>query len=147
MEVAISRMTHLEDKIIKSCPSELSIYGQAHLELAKNQNKILYTKESLSKFSISFHLSGDITGLIKCELEESFNTQDTSYLESLFSESMNIVIGNILTNLGKNFDIRALISHPQKNTYTNNPHKKSIWINYIFTSFGSEQRCRLYFQI
>lgn len=118
----------LNESIHYSYPEELSVYGQAVLK-RKSALEVFKEKdfESEGKFNISFSLSGELSGNIVCQFdkdEENFENQ------SLFTESMNILLGQLFTRLEDTTGLMNMISAPKN---LNHSHS-------FFQSLGSSPR-------
>ena len=115
IESRISRSSLL-DVFQSSLPLELNIYNQAHLEietpLLENHKS---SQKSNKEIGVSFQLSGDLQGKIYCFLDitnKRFLAQEGPFFNSLFIESLNILTGQMVTNLENRHDVNTTISNP-----------------------------------
>ena len=99
----------LQDSMIE----EINIYNQAHLhqscplvESHKPHNK---TKNEIA---LQFSIQGEFEGKAVCLLD-TYEKQ-TTHIKPLFKESMNILLGDILTQLERKHDIFSLIDTPKE---------------------------------
>jgi len=112
-----SRENNLMEKIHLSFSPALSIYNQAVLERSKpiqlfNNLEI----DENGKVNILFKLEGELTGHIICSfsIEDKVITQDQLFhYQSIFTESMNILLGKFLTQLEEETGLMSLISSPR----------------------------------
>ena len=142
-----------------SFDQRLNIYDQAALH--KNRSKVLVPidhKKEKNEIAVGFSLDGELKGNITCLLnldERKLGQANQNSTYSLFTECMNILLGNFLTNLEDTEDIMATISSPrffgtsdQLPDYLgyNNTNKYHFEVNYKLASRGREFDCRIYFQ-
>lgn len=104
------------DLIQLSIPSELNIYNQAHLEIDTPVTLVskFHTK-TLHEIGVSFTLDGEIKGNVICLLDtfdHEIKDSDSAFFNSLFIESMNILIGQLVTNMEDNFNLQSMLSTP-----------------------------------
>lgn len=76
--------------IEQSCPQNIDIYGEAVLTKSNFDHTAPISINRKTK--IFFPIEGELSGFAVCETSSQIN-------KSLFSESMNILLGQILTNL------------------------------------------------
>lgn len=96
---------------------ELNIYNQAYIILErpvlKSRTFHMPTKHEIP---LIFKVSGDLSGYISCCMdleEEKENTPNINFIQSLYIESMNIVLGKLLTNLDFQSDMLCTLQEPE----------------------------------
>lgn len=145
------------DVLQASMLPELNIYNQAQLEidtpLIKAQN---VHPKTTHEVGVKLKLEGDLSGEVFC-LIDTYNKDvaqtEGQFFKTLFIESMNILMGQVLTLLENEHDISCLVSHPefldrdsklelsiQRDTTTMN-------VGYKFISIHNEFDCRILFNI
>ena len=69
---------------------------------------------------IRFNLEGELQGQVTCLIDHyNKNPESSKQLNSLFIESMNILLGKVVTNLENEYEISSLISAPiQQETFS-----------------------------
>ncbi len=88
--------------ISSSSPSNINVYGQAVLKLAAESPQ----KQQISNInSILFPIKGELCGFVVCETSKQVDF-------SLFVESMNILLGQLLTNLETESDLFCELEPP-----------------------------------
>lgn len=107
----------LVELIQSSLPNELNIYNQAHLEIDTPAvlAKTVHPKTT-NEIGVNLNLTGEITGSITCLLDtfdKDISETETLFFKSLFIESINIFIGQLITSLDNNYNIQAMISTPE----------------------------------
>lgn len=136
MRTSLTNTSDLALKISDSFPKELNVYSQAHLELTKTDTV------NSKLMSTSFQLSGMIQGHANCYLAGKLIAQtNDSYLQSLFTESMNILVGRVLTNLESKFALNITMSSPINDTNISHIRGGALSKKYIFTAFQQELEC------
>lgn len=91
--------------------TDIDIYNQAMLKRAAPL--IEFTEhEYNNEHSILFQLKGEVEGQIICSINLNDDT-GSGHLQSLFTESMNILLGKFLTELESNIGLMSVISHPE----------------------------------
>ena len=101
--------------------SDIDIYNQAVLKRTKPLNEFtghLYNDD----LSILFKLKGEVEGQIICSIE-LHKDASSGHLQSLFTESMNILLGKFLTELEDSIGLMSIISHPE---VINKPRRDSL---------------------
>jgi chemotaxis protein CheY-P-specific phosphatase CheC len=91
-------------------PEKVSIYSEGILR----KSDIQFNAEK--SYHILFKIQGELNGIIVCsfDVSELTNTNyNFSHINALFSESMNILLGNFLTNLEEKTTIMGHLSHPE----------------------------------
>src|SRR5690606_22785793 len=91
---------------------ELNIYNQAHLAQKRIHAQALDFGQKNGELGIAFSLEGDLEGFILCLLKTD-GIQDLRPIQSIFTESMNILLGKFLTDLEDETNLMALITHPR----------------------------------
>tara|TARA_Y100000768_G_scaffold375852_1_gene347148 strand:+ start:15790 stop:16284 length:495 start_codon:yes stop_codon:yes gene_type:complete len=96
--------------------SELDIYHQAFLEQSSpfilSQN--LHSKTT-NEMGVRFHLVGEIKGEVICLLDlydKKTKTASANFLKALFVESMNILLGQMMTQVQSKAKKKLILSHP-----------------------------------
>jgi hypothetical protein len=84
-------------------PNDIDIYGQAVLK--KSNVQVQQLLSSPYKSRVIFPINGELTGFIVCETSMKINF-------SLFVESMNILLGQIITNLESESDLLLRLEPP-----------------------------------
>lgn len=99
-----------------SCmPKELNVYNQAELlKTSAKYNSINFNQEK-GEIGIVFHLEGDLDGFILCllKIDNPYTTSKNQHIKSLFTESMNILLGRFLTELEDETNLMSLITYPR----------------------------------
>jgi len=94
----------------KYIPETVSIYNEVILKKSATQ----YNAQK--SYHILFKVQGELNGMIVCSFDVS-ELSSTNYhfaqVNALFSESMNILLGNFLTNLEDKTTIMMHLSHPE----------------------------------
>lgn len=96
---------------------EMQIYSQATLKRVKPLSQIGQIKRNENnEISILFNLKGELDGKIICSVDLSdheINRNTIMTFQSLFSESMNILLGQFLTDLESQTGLMSIIDHPE----------------------------------
>lgn len=97
----------------QSFEPEVNIYNQAVLRRVAplNRKAQLFQKEK-DTIVILFRLSGEIEGQIVCSLKVK-SEKNIDSIRSLFTESMNILLGKFLTQLEDETGFMSIISIPE----------------------------------
>ncbi len=143
----------LSDYIHSCFIPELNIYNQAFLLLDYPLLKTSKVHQN-TKFEIpiTFFISGEYEGTCFCLLDtynKDLSIQNQTLLNSLFAESMNILLGKMITKLDNDFNISTLISAPSKreikiNDLENLQHAGSTFsIGYKLMFMNEEFDCRI----
>jgi hypothetical protein len=97
---------------------EVNIYNQAYLQLSRPlvQTSIIHPQ---TKYEIGtyFDIQGELTGKIYCFVDsygKNLTSDEMKRFTSLFSESMNILLGQTMTNLDSQSNLFTNISTPKK---------------------------------
>lgn len=162
MNLTISKNGHQQfldilESLYQSTVEEINIYNQAYLQLDRpliRANQIhIPTKYELP---VSFKLSGAINGSIVCLLDtykKVINQEEQSSFQSLYIESMNILLGKICTKFDDNYNLGLEISAPQilnPDEITKLIHYGSsdkLNMGYTFISNFQEFDCRIIYLI
>ena len=132
---------------------ELNIYNQAHLSQKQINSQSIDFRQQKGELAIAFNLEGDLEGFILCSLKTE-NAQDLRAIQSIFTESMNILLGKFLTDLEDETNLMALITHPRLVTKQHldemakmSLNKKHIQFeaNYDLMTTMQELPCRILF--
>ena len=101
----------------KSLNPEINIYNQAQLELERPMIRASRIhKKTNNEIGAIFQLNGELKGQVICLVdlyEKDIQQQKYPYFQSLFIESMNIFLGQLLTNLENETDIMTVLSAPK----------------------------------
>lgn len=96
--------------------ADIDIYNQASLKRIQSLNE--YTDHQYNDdLSIIFQLKGEVEGQIICSIKLN-KDKDSIHLKSLFTESMNILLGKFLTDLEEKIGLMSVISVPELITRT-----------------------------
>lgn len=120
----------------KSLTPEINIYNQAQLELERPMIRASRIhKKTNNEIGALFRLDGELKGQVICLVDlydKSIPAHKYAFFQSLFVESMNIFLGQLLTNLENETDIMTVLSAP-----------KIIGRNDQFQNIKDEQDLRL----
>ena len=97
---------------------EINIYNQAYLELDRPLTVMSHPfhKKTTKEIGVSFQLDGEIKGDIYCFLDmydKNISPGEINFFKSLFVESMNILVGKMLTDIEEKFHQLAKLASPQ----------------------------------
>jgi chemotaxis protein CheY-P-specific phosphatase CheC len=150
-----SKKSNLMEKIHLSFSPALSIYNQAVLERSKPIQ--LFSKleiETEGRVNILFKLEGELAGHIICSflIENKEITKDQLFqYQSIFTESMNILLGKFLTQLEDVSGLMSLISSPKllsNNKFINEindfPHTTKLKTQYQLLTMKNSFDCTIY---
>lgn len=146
----------LQDAIIP----EMNIYNQAYLEIERPLVEAASVHPKTShEIGVSFKVEGQISGKIYCLLD-TFNKEikpkESQFFQLLFVESMNILIGRMLTNIEKEHGLMAILSNPTLSPCNDeqefavdgkSTHTKTMAVGYKLIALFNEFDCRLIFEI
>lgn len=139
---------------------EINIYNQSYLEIDTPliSTSIIHAKTQ-NEIGVEFNLEGQITGTVYCYLD-TFNKiiddKEKNFFQLLFVESMNILIGRMLTNIEENDHLISILSNPK---FLNLKDQKEIQVqrgsmNHEVLSVGykliatmNEYDCRILFDL
>lgn len=116
LELNKLNISKLNKKLSEAVPQEINIYNQAYLiaHTPLIETQVFHTKTS-NEIALSFEVSGDLNGYILCYLDldpDERTNGNFHFFQSLYIESMNIVLGKFLTNLERDSDLLAAINFP-----------------------------------
>lgn len=141
------------EKLQAAVVPELNIYNQAHLEL---ETPLIKTNQIHAKTQhetgIIFHIDGELRGKFVCLMDLYNKTENEDCAISLFNESMNILVGKILTSLEIHSDIMSVITRYKRigktDQITLQMEEKSeliqLSLGYKLISGLQEYTCRIY---
>lgn len=112
-----TREHFLMEGIQKSIIPEMNIYNQAHLEIDRPLVKASRIhKKTNNEIGVLFNIEGELKGKVVCLVdlyEKQIDSNKINHFQSLFNESMNILIGQLLTSLEEETDIMSVITEPK----------------------------------
>lgn len=121
-EYKIFNPTHrynlLKSKLQNLFPETISIYQRAYL----SKESVTITKQLAPvefedmHFKIGFGVTGEIKGFVICDAdlsEFSQNEKRLNFVQGLFVESMNILLGKILTDIEDALNILCYLTPPK----------------------------------
>ena len=105
-------------EVMRDCaPEDLVIYGQAYLELTRPFMESSTRKpQTIHEVGVQFNIDGDVSGNVFCLVDlykKKPAVSEYQYFQSLFVESMNILIGRLLTEASEKHQLKAQISSPK----------------------------------
>jgi chemotaxis protein CheY-P-specific phosphatase CheC len=108
----------ISKKVLSQCMAvDLNIYNQAHLTRIESPKLInALPIKSNNEIAITFNLEGELKGSIVClvNLENSdIDIKNAMRIQSLITESMNILLGQFLTNLEEETGLMSILSNPK----------------------------------
>lgn len=113
----LNQQTEIIEALNGSLVEEINIYHQAYISL---ERPIIVSKNihQITKYerSVYFNIRGDIEGNVICLLDmynKTVHDRDKALFHSLYIESMNILLGKILTNLENYYYYTAMLDSPQ----------------------------------
>ncbi len=134
---------------------ELNIYNQAFLEL--NQPLVknsVFHKKTKYEIPVVMSVSGDLDGQIICLLDvynKNVKESEQDFFKSLYIESMNILIGKMMTDLEIKYAITGIMSAPRvpKDNFLDlvNMKASSLSMGYKLISNSVEYDCRIIFNL
>lgn len=148
----------IQDALQASSVNELNIYNQAFLQLDRPllRNSVQHPNTQF-EYPVVFRIDGDFSGTIVCLLDgynKNLSNEEEKIFKSLYTESMNILLGQMMTNLENHHELTAIISNPQIPTMelTKDLLEKSFGIEnltmgYKLISNLREFDCRIIFNI
>ena len=141
-----SRQVHLSvgliDSLNRCLIEELNIYNHAFLQLDRPliKSSFIHPKTRYEILLDSYN--------------KHINEKEKDFFNSLYTESMNILLGKIFTNLENNFNLSATISSPhaynekEMSSLLESHFKTELFsVGYKLISNGQEFDCRLIFNI
>ena len=115
---------YLMEGIQKSVPPELNIYNQAHLEIDRPLLKASRIhKKTNNEIGVTFNIEGELKGQVVCLVdlyEKKLAPAKMGHFQSLFNESMNILLGQLLTTLEEETGLMSVITSPRIVTRSEN---------------------------
>lgn len=106
----------LIDQINQSLVPELNIYHQAYLILERPiVESFAIHKVTKYELPITFQIQGHIKATVICLLDtykKNIISQESSLFQSLYIESMNILLGKTITHLEEKFYYSSILSSP-----------------------------------
>lgn len=155
----VSRRNYPNDLITlinDSFSDEINIYNQAILVRSSALRKTTFVEKKASELGVTFLLSGEIKGAIACTiglLDKELPQNEYIFFQSLFMETMNILMGNLLTNIEKNSDLMAVCGSPKllktsdqlPDIFSNSKGSASIvQIEYTLKTLRDEYTCNIF---
>ncbi|MAZ48709.1 MAG: hypothetical protein CME65_09100 [Halobacteriovoraceae bacterium] len=144
---------HLQSQLAQAVPGEVSIYNQAyliaHTPLIRTH---VFHPKTKNELAISFELNGDLEGYFVCYLDmepDEMTGGNFHFFQSLYIESMNIVLGKFLTNFERETDFMSTISFPDiqpqkiENIEANASSFEKYCCSYKLVSKLKEYDCRI----
>lgn len=117
--IELKKSESLERILNDSIVPEINIYNQAYLMLNTPLVETEVFHASTSKeIPLSFELQGEIRGRVICFLNmdrKSIPENKFHFFQSLYIESMNIVLGQFLTNIEKKTNYLVTLTNPELN--------------------------------
>lgn len=131
-----TREHFLMEGIQKSIVPEMNIYNQAHLEMERPLVKASRIhKKTNNEIGVIFDIEGELKGKIVCLVDlydKKISTQDLARFQSLFTESMNIMLGQMLTSLEDETELMCVLTSP-----------KVITRNETFDNYGKDSELKM----
>ncbi len=154
-------LTRRFDKLL---PEQLSLYQRASLRKLTVEVLEAFSPGSFHQSSmvIGFGMTGELEGFVLCEASlDEFITSEGKYrfVQGLFVESMNILLGKILTQIENTFDLMCymtppkVLNHDSNNTMLlkeiENFQKDSLILKATYTIQVDESAipCNIFFEI
>lgn len=108
-----SLKNHFVHQLHMAFTSGIDIYNQAVLKRTSPlDNNPKFHIRNNNELIILFQLKGEIEGQIVCSMELN-STKNISSIRSLFTESMNILLGKFLTEIEDETGYMSVISTPE----------------------------------
>ncbi|MEX0797852.1 MAG: hypothetical protein WD025_00305 [Bacteriovoracaceae bacterium] len=112
-----TREHFLMEGIQNSIAPELNIYNQAHLEIDRPLVKASRIhKKTNNEIGVIFNVEGELKGKIICLVdlyEKKLDSEKMRHFQSLFTESMNILAGQLLTSFEEETGLMSVITQPK----------------------------------
>lgn len=136
--------------------SEMSIYDQAHLIRGSALKKVYVIEKSSTEIGVIFKLEGELKGSVVCTLDlcnKEIAPSQVIFFQSLFMESMNILLGSFLTNLEELSNIMSVIASPKflkatdqiPGEIADNISTTNVWqLNYRLLALNDQFDCKVY---
>lgn len=139
-----------------SLPREVNIYNQAFLILDRPIVKAQRIHQPTDhEIVLQFIVTGELEGSFTCLLDtykKDITSAEKNTFLSLYTESMNILLGRFLSNLDDEFDILSALSAPSnlsKERYTQyltqSSESEKYSFGYTLISNFKEYDCRIIF--
>ncbi len=152
LDVSNIGKSQLNQSIHYSYPTEIDIYGQAVLKRNTNLDSLKTSQFNPALgVNIIFSLNGELSGNVICQMDID---QDNFSFEkqALTTESMNILIGQMLTNFEKETGLLITIGNPslvkQDHSFfaslENHPHNINLKTDYSLFTLESKIDCSLF---
>jgi hypothetical protein len=121
MQLDINRIStqikkNIKEDIFSLLPLHLNIYDQAFVLKSEEKIEIPLNNKKANEIAVAFNIDGELKGSIVCILElgvRKLSQAEENYLYSLFIESMNIFLGQFLTNIENKYDLMSTLSTPK----------------------------------
>lgn len=154
----VNRKNSIQEILSGSIVEELSIYNQAYLQLDTPLINISVIHEKTKyELPLMFTIDGDFSGNIICLIDiynKNLTAENKTLFVSLYSESMNILLGKMMTNLDFESGHNVLISNPKmpsdemiKNCVAKNFNQETLSMCYKYISNALEYDCRIIFNV
>lgn len=139
-------------KLQSSLKEEINIYNYAYLILDCPLIEIKTSHpQTQNEISIQFRIEGEIEGSVTCLIDtfkRSINIDSEKSKKSIFTESMNILVGNIFTALENNHHIYAICSSPVLNKNPiHSTRDLNLSMSYKLLIEAEEYDCRIIFNL
>jgi hypothetical protein len=124
--------------IAQSCPTNIDIYGQAVLRRYTNTDSLIISPPNQSR--VIFPICGELKGIIICKTSMKVNF-------TLFVESMNILLGQMLTNLENDSNLLLRLEPPiltEKELKTDH-YEISTSLMYELNTLAKSYDCQILF--
>ncbi len=97
---------------------EINIYNQAHLELERPLVKASRIhKKTNNEIGVTFSIDGELSGKAVCLVDlydKKLAEHELEQFHSLFAESMNILLGRLLTSFEEETELMSVIGQPKR---------------------------------
>jgi len=150
------KRNRISDNLNIAIVEHINIYNQAYIQLERPLIKVSVVHDRTKyEIPVVFKIAGDIKGEIICLLDTyKKNQHDTDFFKSLYIESMNILLGKMMTNLETRTGIIGLLSTPYtpstdilSKLLLSTRNTGSLSMGYKMVSNGSDYDCRIIFNI
>ena len=148
----IGEMSYINDSFV----AELNIYNQACLTRESALRKVHVIEKTPTEMAVIFSLEGELKGSIICTVDldnKEIDKKEAIFFQSLYMESMNILLGSFLTNLESISSIMSVISSPKylkPNDYipggiSDNLAHFTVWsLEYCLHTLKENFDCKIY---
>lgn len=118
MSLTLNRKnTNFIHQLHSHLPTGIKIYNQAVMKRSAPLTAFTNIENLNDKeLTILFQLQGELQGQVVCTVDLTDRNLQNSHIQvfqSLFTESMNILLGQFLTELERDRDLMSAISHPE----------------------------------